>query len=323
MPEGRKVAKEKAKKKPVDKDIKVSLDAMVKHRTEMNGERKAMKIKEAVELKVTATRQAVAEERLVATNEQVAETELRKVAMEEKKFCMEEQILDFENEQRLMFMDISKMDEKQKLYVELCRDQFLAKKQMAYMSAMSVMGGMGTCMSYTGSMGAVPNSLEDPDYKVLELDVMVFCEKHGKAAERLVALDAKYAGRRKELMDDMKAEMAAEIAKRDAHTQKLNEKYELPCNLTSAQATVIQNLKLKNMTENELLSEARMNLELKNAEFTKFEEKLLQEKLELKFQVADLLNGKEKHNEEKYMLELKIVELMKAVEDLKEKIKGV
>ncbi|KAE8783788.1 hypothetical protein D1007_42714 [Hordeum vulgare] len=100
MPEGRKVAKEKAKKKPVDKDIKVSLDAMVKHRTKMNGERKAMKIKEAVELKVTATRQAVAEERLVATNEQVAETELRKVAMEEKKFCMEEQILDFENEQR-------------------------------------------------------------------------------------------------------------------------------------------------------------------------------------------------------------------------------
>ncbi|KAE8783789.1 hypothetical protein D1007_42715 [Hordeum vulgare] len=205
--------------------------------------------------------------------------------------------------------------------------------------------------SSTDGLNQVPNSLEDPDYKVLELDVMVFCEKHGKAAERLVALDAKYAGRRflacaepedrvvdfsyleanltyqqqcrKELMDDMKAEMAAEIAKRDAHTQKLNEKYELPCNLTSAQATVIQNLKLKNMTENELLSEARMNLELKNAEFTKFEEKLLQEKLELKFQVADLLNGKGKHNEEKYMLELKIVELMKAVEDLKEKIKGV
>ncbi|KAI5007813.1 hypothetical protein ZWY2020_008861 [Hordeum vulgare] len=58
-----------------------------------------------------------------------------------------------------------------------------------------------------------------------------------------------------------------------------------------------KNLKLKNMKEKELLSEARMNLELNIAEFTKFEEKLSQEKVELKFQVADLLKGKEKHNE--------------------------
>ena len=46
------------------------------------------------------------------------------------------------------------MDEKQKQYVQLCRDQLLVKKQMAYMSAMSVMGGMGTSMSYMGFMGA-------------------------------------------------------------------------------------------------------------------------------------------------------------------------
>ncbi|KAI4963464.1 hypothetical protein ZWY2020_014070 [Hordeum vulgare] len=126
-----------------------------------------------------------------------------------------------------------------------------------------------------------------------------------------------------ELMADMKAEMVAEIAKKDADTRKLNKKYELMCNLTSAQATVSQNLKFKNMKEKELLSEAKMNLELKNAEFSKFEEKLSQEKLELKFQVADLLKGKEKHNEEKYMLELKIFELMKGEEELKEKIKGI
>ncbi|KAE8775420.1 hypothetical protein D1007_52109 [Hordeum vulgare] len=86
----------------------------------------------------------------------------------------------------------------------------------------------------------------------------------------------------------------AEMAKKDADTHKLNQKYELLCNLTSAQATVIQNLKFKNKKEKELLSEAKMNLELKNAEFTKFEEKLSQEKLELKFQVVDLLKGKEK-----------------------------
>ncbi|KAE8799012.1 Anthocyanin 3'-O-beta-glucosyltransferase [Hordeum vulgare] len=128
---------------------------------------------------------------------------------------------------------------------------------------------------------------------------------------------------RNELLADMKAEMAAEIAKKDADTQKLNQKYELFCNLTSAQENFIQNLKLKNMKEKELLSEDRMTLELKNAEFTKFEEKLSQEKLELKLQVVDLLTGKENHNKEKYKLDLKIVEFMRAEEDLKEKIEGI
>ena len=93
--------------------------------------------------------------------------------------------------------------------------------------------------------------------------------------------------------------------------------------VVSAQATVIQNLKLKNMKEKELLSEGRMNLELKNAELTKSEEKLTQDKLELKFQVADLLKRKEKHGEEKGQLELQIAELIKAEEKLKEKIKGI
>ncbi|VAH99126.1 unnamed protein product [Triticum turgidum subsp. durum] len=124
---------------------------------------------------------------------------------------------------------------------------------------------------------------------------------------------------RAELIAGMKAEMA----KKDAAAEKVQQKYEIMCNLTSAQATVIQNLKLKNMKEKELLSEARMNLELKNAEFTQFEEKLTQEKLELKFQVADLLKLKENYNEEKQMQEFKITELMKAHEKLKEKIKGI
>ncbi|KAE8818828.1 hypothetical protein D1007_03433 [Hordeum vulgare] len=137
--------------------------------------------------------------------------------------------------------------------------------------------------SSTDGLNQVPISLEDPYYKGLELDV--FCEKHGKALERLVAFEGTYIGRR-------------------------------------FLACVETNLKLENMKEKELVSEARMNLELKNGEFAKFEEKLSQEKLELKFRVADLLKGKEKHNEDKYMLVLKIVELMKAVAELKEKIKG-
>ncbi|XBI96174.1 hypothetical protein VPH35_032494 [Triticum aestivum] len=207
-------------------------------------------------------------------------------------------------------------------------------------------------------LGLVPFSLENPDYKGLELDLMAFCEKHGKPSKRLVAFEGTYNGRRflacaeplwsmveesksarvndnlesaltihhlteeknkldadydklvkdvHQLVDmqedrlvdssylhsnityqhqcrvELVADMKAGMAKKDAVTKKLNQKYELLCNLTSAQATVIQNLKLKNMKEKELLSEARMNLELKNTDFTKFEEKLIQEKLELKF----------------------------------------
>ena len=48
---------------------------------------------------------------------------------------------------------------------------------------------------------------------------------------------------------ELVAGMNAEMAKKDAAAQKLQQKYELLCNLTSAQATVIQNLKLKNMKE--------------------------------------------------------------------------
>ncbi|KAF7054575.1 hypothetical protein CFC21_062231 [Triticum aestivum] len=170
----------------------------------------------------------------------------------------------------------------------------------------------------------VPFSLEDPDYKGLELDVMSPCEKHGMASERLVAFEGTDTGRRflacaqpagsncgfvewvdhqwpptmqnallklwamvedaktarvndnlessftvhhlteeknkleanydklvqdsaityqqevrKEPIDDMKAQMASEMAKKDAETQKLTQKYELLLNLTRAQATVI------------------------------------------------------------------------------------
>ncbi|XBH89273.1 hypothetical protein VPH35_081213 [Triticum aestivum] len=99
---------------------------------------------------------------------------------------------------------------------------------------------------------------------------------------------------RSELVADMKAHMA----KRDVESEKLKQNYEVLLNLKRAQATVIQNLKLKHITDKQLLSEAKMNLELKNAELTKSEDKLTQDKLELKFQVANLLKGKEKHGEE-------------------------
>ncbi|XBI41792.1 hypothetical protein VPH35_126204 [Triticum aestivum] len=144
-------------------------------------------------------------------------------------------------------------------------------------------------MHSTSSMDGlnqVPFSVEDPDYHGLELETMSVCEKHGKASERLVAFEGTDTGRR-------------------------------------FLACAEPNLKLKHITDKQLLTEAKMNLELKNAELTKSEEKLTQDKLELKFQVADLLKGKEKHGEEKGQLELQITELIKAEEKLKEKIKGI
>ncbi|XBI70021.1 uncharacterized protein LOC119288628 [Triticum dicoccoides] len=75
---------------------------------------------------------------------------------------------------------------------------------------------------------------------------------------------------RSELVADMKAQMA----KKDAEFEKLKQNYEVLLNLTRAQATVIQNLKLRHIKDKQLLSEDKMNLELKNAELTKSEEKL-------------------------------------------------
>ncbi|KAI4979810.1 hypothetical protein ZWY2020_016563 [Hordeum vulgare] len=113
------------------------------------------------------------------------------------------------------------------------------------------------------------------------------------------------------------------MAKKEGDHQKLHEKYQLLVNLTSAQATVIQNSKLKHMKEKELLSEARMKLEFENAQLIKTEEKLTQEKLELKLQVPDLLKGMEKVSEERVQLQLQIVGLVMVEEKLKQNIKGI
>ncbi|KAE8775351.1 hypothetical protein D1007_52130 [Hordeum vulgare] len=42
----------------------------------------------------------------------------------------------------------------------------------------------------------IPDSIEDEDYRGLELDLMVFCRKHGKAIERFVAFEGTSTGRR-------------------------------------------------------------------------------------------------------------------------------
>lgn len=125
--------------------------------------------------------------------------------------------------------------------------------------------------------------------------------------------------RRAEVVSDMKAEMA----KKDADNHKLQEKYQVLVNLTKAQATVIQNLKLKHLKEKEMLTEASRNLQFQNAKLTKSEEKLTQERVQLKLHIADLLKGKEKLSQERVQFKLQIAELLKGEEKLKQKIKGI
>jgi hypothetical protein len=114
--EVRKMAKEKAKKKLGVDVIKDSLDAMMKHRKDMNEERKMMRVNEMEELKwlrraLADERSSVADERRAAAEEVLAATESRNVSLEEKKLDIEEQKLAMEekkklageNEQKFMF----------------------------------------------------------------------------------------------------------------------------------------------------------------------------------------------------------------------------
>ncbi|KAE8816067.1 hypothetical protein D1007_06388 [Hordeum vulgare] len=171
---------------------------------------------------------------------------------------------------------------------------------------------MHSSNSSTDGIYQVPASVEDPDYHGLELDIMMFCDKHGKASMRHVAFEGTNTGRRFlacaepegdncgfvewvdqewsitmenallklwAMFEDTKngrvADMKGQMAKKDEDHNHLDEKYELLVNLTRAQAGVIQNLKFKHMKEKQVYTEAMEKLELKNAELTKSERSLL------------------------------------------------
>jgi hypothetical protein len=88
------------------------MEAIVKARKQANEERR-----------VARSQELAAEERRVAAEE-------RKVALEEKKLAMEEQAGLLEWEKYLFFIDTSNFDERQKEYINLCRDQILMQKRM-------------------------------------------------------------------------------------------------------------------------------------------------------------------------------------------------
>ncbi|KAE8781542.1 hypothetical protein D1007_45238 [Hordeum vulgare] len=191
----------------------------------------------------------------------------------------------------------------------------------------------------------VPASVEDPNYHGLELDIMVLCDKHGKASMRNVAFEGTNTGRRflacvepegdscgfVEWVDQewpitmqnalLKLWAMFEDTKNGRVTDNL-ESALIIHHLTEEKNILDANCD-NHMKEKQVHSEAMEKLELKNAELTKSEEKLTQEKLELKFQIVDLLKGNEVHSEDRGQLELQIAELMKGEEDLKLKLKCI
>ena len=94
------------------------MEAIVKARKEANEVRKMARNQDVT----TEERRLAAEERRVVAEE-------RKVALEEKKLAMEDRTRLLEWEKYLFFMDISILNEAQKEYVNLAREEVLIQKE--------------------------------------------------------------------------------------------------------------------------------------------------------------------------------------------------
>jgi hypothetical protein len=97
------------------------MEAMVAARQQTNEDTKVARILEA---------KAEAEARAVALEERMTATEERKLALEEKNVANEEHQRLVEEERKLFCIDTSNMDERQNEYINLARDEVLAKKRM-------------------------------------------------------------------------------------------------------------------------------------------------------------------------------------------------
>ena len=90
------------------------------------------------------------------------EIEARRVAAEERRIALEEKKNEMmEHEKYLFFMDTSRLDERQKEYVNLCHDQLLMKKKMMGGGIGASIGGMGGGIgaSMGGGYGGVGASM--------------------------------------------------------------------------------------------------------------------------------------------------------------------
>ncbi|KAK1603679.1 hypothetical protein QYE76_027352 [Lolium multiflorum] len=120
---GRKTAKEMKGKKAGDDDIAMAMERIANARLQANEDRKMQRNLEKEAMDAIEARRAALEERIAANEE-------RKLALEEKRQATEEQARLAEEERKLFLMDTSHMDERQKEYINLLRDEVLAKKRL-------------------------------------------------------------------------------------------------------------------------------------------------------------------------------------------------
>jgi hypothetical protein len=141
---GRKAAKDMKGKKAGDDDIAIAMERLANARLQANEDRKIARNLEKEAMDAMEARRAALEERL-ASNEE------RKLALEEKKQANEEHLRLVEEERKLFLMDTSHMDERQKEYINLARDEVLAKKRLLLATMNTPTVGM-----FGGGMAGMP-----------------------------------------------------------------------------------------------------------------------------------------------------------------------
>jgi hypothetical protein len=128
---GNKAAKELKGKKAEGDDIAKAMDAIANARIQANEDRKLARQLEHE-----------AEARRAASEARMADIDDRRLALEEKKVANEEHQRLMEEERKLFFMDTSNMDDRQKEYINLARDEVLAKKRMLATNMNADYGGV-------------------------------------------------------------------------------------------------------------------------------------------------------------------------------------
>jgi hypothetical protein len=146
---GRKATKDIKGKKAGDDDIAIVMERIANARLQANKDRKVARNLEKEAMDGMEARRAALEERLAANEE-------RKLALEETKLANEEHVRLVGEERKLFLMDTSHMDERQKEYINLARDEVLAKKRLLIANMNTPMAGMfGGGMGGMASMGGM------------------------------------------------------------------------------------------------------------------------------------------------------------------------
>jgi hypothetical protein len=126
------------------------MERIANARLQANEDRKSARNLEKEAMDAIEARRAALEERLAANEE-------RKLALEEKKLANEEHVRLVEEERKLFLMDTSHIDERQKEYINLARDEVLAKKRLLIANMNTPMAGMfgGGMPMFGGGMGGM------------------------------------------------------------------------------------------------------------------------------------------------------------------------